>query len=235
MPQSPRDTYLSLFEKWEYNLALNSQWILIIHDLPRIRNIVSKVSTLESWIPNTDWNINTATYEALTKEQVQSTDAMGCFFVDNVVIPGEGYNQEEATINNSGGFINVGVSGKRSTFSGKRIATSFRETNFDFVETVLRPWIIACSHIGYFAFESTQNNVKIPRMQLIHFSRFKHTPTAPYSDETFRPIRKIYNFYNVAPVEVDSKTYTYAEDQGTPPTRQVGWIFDSYSIQYSKK
>lgn len=235
MPQSPRETYLSLYEQWEYNLALNSQWILIIHDLPRIRSIVEKVRTLESWVTSTDWNINETIYAKLTNEQVQSTEAMGCFFVDNVVIPGETYNQEEATINNSGGFINVGVAGKRATFSGKRIATSFRETNLDFVETVVRPWTIACSHIGYFAFESAQDQVKIPRMQLINFSRLKHTPVAPYDAETFRPIRKIYNFYNVAPAEVDSRTYTYTEDQGTPQTRQVGWIFDSYSVQYSRR
>lgn len=235
MPQSPRETYLALLDRWEYNLALNSQWVLIIHDLPRIQSIVQKVQPLESWTPNTDWNINEVIYEKLTNEQVQATDAMGCFFVNNVVVPGESYNQEEAMIPNSGGFINAGVAGKRASFSGKRIATSFRETNLDFVETILRPWVIACSHIGFFAFQSAADNVKIPRMQLINFSRLKHTPTAPYDSETFRPIRKIYNFYNVAPIEIDTKTYDYIEDQGTPQMRQVGWIFDNYSIQYSRQ
>ncbi len=235
MPQSPRETYLALLDRWEYNLALNSQWVLIIHDLPRIQSIVQKVQPLEAYIPNTDWNINEVIYEKLTTEQVQTTEAMGCFFVNNVVVPGEAYNQEEASIPNSGGNINAGVAGKRTSFSGKRIATSFRETNLDFVETILRPWVIACSHIGFFAFESAADNVKIPRMQLINYSRLKHTPNAPYDSETFRPIRKIYNFYNVAPIEIDTKTYDYTEDQGTPQMRQVGWIFDNYSIQYSRQ
>lgn len=235
MPQSPRETYLALLDRWEYNLALNSQWVLIIHDLPRIQGIVRKVQPLEAWTPNSDWNINEVIYEKLTNEQVQTTEAMGCFFVNNVVVPGESYNQEEAAIPNSGGYINVGVAGKRTSFSGKRVATSFRETNLDFVETVLRPWVIACSHIGFFAFQSAADNVKIPRMQLINFSRLKHTPVAPYDSETFRPIRKIYNFYNVAPIEIDTKTYDYTEDQGTPQMRQVGWIFDNYSIQYSRQ
>jgi hypothetical protein len=229
--QSPRETYLSLLDQWEYNLALNSQWVLIIHDLKRIQSIVQKVQPLEAYNSNTDWSINEAIYEKLTNERVQATDEMGCFFVGNVVIPGEAYNQEEASIPNSGGNINAGVAGKRTSFSGKRIATSFRETNLDFVETVLRPWVIACSHIGFFAFQSAADGVKIPRMQLINFSRRKHAPAAPYS-KTFRPIRKIYNFYNVAPIEIDTKTYDYTEDQGTPPMRQVGWVFDNYSIEY---
>lgn len=235
MAQSPRETYLALLDRWEYNLALNSQWVLIIHDLPRIQSIVQKVQPLEAYVPNTDWNINETIYEKLTNEQVQATDAMGCFFVGNVVIPGEAYNQEEASIPNSGGYINAGVAGKRTSFSGKRIATSFRETNLDFVETVLRPWVIACSHIGFFAFQSAAESVKIPRMQLINFSRLKYTPNAPYDAETFRPIRKIYNFYNVAPIEIDTKTYDWTEDQGSPQMRQVGWIFDNYSVQYSRQ
>jgi len=235
VPQSPRETYLALLDEWEYNLALNSQWVLIIHDLPRIQSIVQKVQPLESWTNNIDWSINPAIYEKLTNEQVQTTEDMGCFFVSNIVVPGESYNQEEATIPNSGGNINAGVAGKRASFSGKRIATSFRETNLDFVETVLRPWVIACSHIGFFAFQSAADSVKIPRMQLINFSRFRHTPVAPYDRETFRPIRKTYNFYNVAPIEIDTKTYDYTEDQGTPQMRQVGWIFDSYSIEYPRQ
>lgn len=231
MAQSPRDTYLSLLDQWEYNLALTSQWILIIHDLPRIKNIVRKVQPLEAWSPNIDWTINDVVYEKLTNEQVQATDQMGCFFVDSVALPGDGFSQEEATIPNSGGLINAGVAGKRTTFSGKRIGTTFRETNLDFVEAVLRPWIIACSHIGFFAFQQAADNVRIPRMQLINYSRFRYAPNTPTS-QSDRPRRKMYNFYNVAPVEIDAKTYSYTEDQGSPQMRSVGWIFDSYSLQY---
>lgn len=232
--QSPRETYLSLYDRWEYNLALNSQWILIIHDLPRIRSVVEKIKPLESISTEVDWNISDVVYAKLTNEQVQTTTSMGCFFVDNVVIPGEGYTQEEATIANSNGFINMGVAGKRNSFVDKRIATSFRETNLDFVETVIRPWVIAGSHFGFFAYEDPANRIKVSRMQLIHFSRLKHTPIAPFDEETFRPIRKIYNFYDVAPVEVDEKRYTYNEDIGAPEIRSVGWTFSNYSVQYSR-
>lgn len=225
MSNSPRESFLQYIASRNYGLALNSQWILIIHELPRIKGIIDKVVDVEDWTSG-DWAVDEETYAALTNEQVQTTNGMGCFFVDNVVIPGDGYSQEEATIT-SGGFVSSGVAGRRNTFSGKRVGTSFRETNLDFVEGVLRPWTIACSYLGFFAYQDESLYPKITRMQLINFSK----GSSPNSPSSTRPIRKIYNFFNVAPIEIDSKTYSYNEDQGTPQTRSVGWMFDAYTVK----
>jgi hypothetical protein len=227
--QSPRESYLTLLERYEYNLALNSQWVLIIHGFPQI--VKQQIAQLEA-IRTNDWLLSDA-YDDLTKQQVQSTTEVGCFFVDSVTLPDDRYNVVQAGNYNFGGFIKPGVAGQRDAFASKSIATSFRETNSDFVDFVIRPWVIVSSYNGYFAYQNANERVRAPRIQLISFGRQKHTPIAPYDTNTFRPIRKVYNFYNCAPFGVDGKKYSYNEDQGTPDLRSVTWCFDNYSVNVS--
>jgi len=226
---SPRDTYLSLFDEWEYNLSLNSQWILLIHSFPT--PIIQKVRDYESLVSGRDWNFST-NYEKAINSKVQFSEEIGCFFIDNVTLPGDGFSQEEASVP-FGGFNVPGMAGKRTPFAGQRIGTRFKETNVDFVETVLRPWMISCSYKGFFAYENENERVKCPHMQIIHFSRYRHARSAPYNTQAFRPIRKIYNFYNVAPVEIGDHNYTYDEDSAVK-LNSVGWVFDNRTTQFSQ-
>lgn len=218
---SPRETFLKQFENWELNIALGSQWVLMISGFPD--SVINQVGSHEAIIQNgSDWLISGADYNLVTSQGVQNTAEMGCFFIDSVVIPGEGYNSDEVSSQNSNGFISSAVVGKRSSFTGKRLVTNFRETNSDFVELVIRPWIIMAGYRGYFAYPNESDRVRTNSIQLINYSRYQAGQ---------RRIRKIYTFYNVAPIEVDGRTYNYSEDMGPPTTRSVGWTFDNYSIQ----
>lgn len=232
MAQSPRESYLSLLERYEYNLALNSQWVLIIHGFPQI--VSQQIAQLEA-IRTNDWLLSDA-YTNLTSQQLQATQEVGCFFIDNVSLPEEKYDVTQAGNYDFGGFIKPGVAGARSGFAQRSVITSFRETNLDFIESVIRPWAITSSYYGFFAYENQNERVRCPRMQLIAFGRQKHTPVAPYDTNTFRPIRKVYNFYNCAPLGVDGKRYSYNEDMSNSELlRQVTWSFDNYSINLSDR
>lgn len=215
---SPRETYLKQLERWEFNLALGSQWVLNIFSFPN--DILSKVNEYESIAGNgVDWKIGTRDYNLLTSQEIQNTGEMGCFFVDNVTLPGDGFNQDDASVPNSSGFIINQAAGKRSKFT--RLKTTFRETNLDFIDAIIRPWIIMGSYRGFFAYENERDRVKIPLVQLIHYSRYRVNE---------RRIRKIYSFYNVAPVEVPPVQYNYTPDVEAK-TVEVGWIFDNYSVR----
>lgn len=232
MAQSPRETYLSFLERYEYNLALNSQWVLIIHGFPQTAS--QQIAQLEA-IRSNDWLLNDA-YSNLTTPQLHTSPEVGCFFIDNVSLPKETYDLTQSGDYNFGGFIKPGVAGARSGFSQRTLSTTFRETNSDFVESVIRPWAITCSYYGFFAYENTNDRIRTPRIQLISYGKMKHTPTAPYDSNTFRPIRKVYNFYNCAPLGVDDKRYSYNEDTSTLELlRSVTWSFDNYSINLSDK
>lgn len=232
MAQSPRETYLSFLERYEYNLALNSQWVLIIHGFPAV--VSRQIAALEAVRP-TDWLLSDA-YTDLTAPPIQSSLEVGCFFIDNVSLPGEKYDIQSAGAYDFSGFIKSPVAGSRQAFASKNLTTTFRETNLDFIENVIRPWITVSSYRGFFAYENEADRVRVPRIQLISFGRQKHTPIAPYDNATFRPIRKVYNFYNCAPYGVDDKRYSYNEDMSTAELlRSVSWTFDNYSVNSSER
>lgn len=202
-------------------MALGSQWVLMISGFPD--SVINQIGSHEAIIQNgSDWLISGADYNLVTSQGVQNTAEMGCFFIDSVIIPGEGFNGDEVSAPNSNGFISSAVAGKRTSFTNRRLVTKFRETNSDFVELVIRPWIIMAGYRGYFAYPNESDRVRTNSIQLINYSRYAVGS---------RRIRKIYTFYNVAPIEVDGRTYNYTEDMGPPNTRDVGWTFDNYSIQ----
>jgi hypothetical protein len=208
------DHYLSQYDKWEYNVPLKSQWLLSIDKLPGA-DLIQQINAYDG-----NWAINSAALDAVLKSSVQ-TDS-GNFFIDKAIIIGDGSNEKRATIGGEGGFISAPAGGRRKDFS--RLATNFRETNADFVEAVIRPWITLTSYFGLFAYEPSSNfpNLKT-NITLLSFARYK-------KDEP-PVLRKKYRFYNAVPVEIDDSAYTYNEDNGTPDTRSVGWTFDRYGVE----
>lgn len=224
-----RDSFLNLLSQWEYNYPLNSQWILIIHQFPQA--IRTKIQSLEVKNTNSsDWSITPDAFNKLTGSNVNSTIDMGCSFVDSVQIPGEQMDVMDASTSNMGGFISGAVGGNRSLVAGNKLITSFRETNLDFTEGVIRPWIILGEHYGFFAYsdEEASKRVRVPRIQLISFGKSKNLGAGE------RPVRKIYNFYNCAPVGIDDKRYSYQADTTIDSlVRSVGWIYDRFSVSFS--
>ena len=225
---SPRETYLALLEQWEYNLALNSQWVLLIKSFPN--SIAQKIASLEG--NNRDWQITPEAYAKLTGDNVQHTDAVGCFFADSATIPGESYDLMSTGLQNANGFMRTSVAGSRADNISREFALTFRETNGDFIEKIIKPWIIVAAHQGYFAYSDSAMNIRT-NIQVISYSRMKHTPNSPYDAQTFRPVRKIYNFYNCAPIGVLSKNLSYQEDQSAGDLiRAVRWSYDTYTMSF---
>jgi hypothetical protein len=229
--QSPRNTFLGKLDEWEYNFPLNSQWIIIIHKFPQL--IRSKIADLESKSGKNDWNISEDLFSKLTTSNIQSTMEMGCFFIDNVDLPGESYAAVDVNSNSNGGYITPTVAGARASNGTREFLTTFRETNADFVEAVIKPWIVMGSYYGHFAYEDENKRVRIPKIQVISFGKLKHSAAAPYDQQSHRPVRKIYNFFNCAPVGVDGKRMSYNEDVGIEDLRRsVRWSYDNFTVQF---
>lgn len=209
--------YLSQYDKWAYNLALKSQWLFSIDSIPGV-DLLQQITSYES-----RWIIDQGAQEALRSQDIQNGD-IGCFFIDKVTVIGDGSSERRPAIGGEGGFIAAPTVSRRKDFN--RLVTSFKETNSDFIEAVIRPWIILGGFYGSFAYKPDGSTNNFPYLKtnitLISFARYN----------TSTPIqRKIYRFYNAMPIEVDATTYTYNEDSGTPETREIGWIFDRYSVE----
>ena len=175
---------------------------------------------------------------------------MGCFFVDNLSVPGDNFNIQAASLTNNNGFLEGSVAGKRADLASKIFTTTFRETDLDFIEGIIRPWVIMASYYGMFAYSDTNLRVKIPRIQVINFSKLRASPRQINNagqiipqvnasqqgivfNDSDRPVRKIYNFYNCVPRSIDDKRYSYApmSDAGSL-MRSVGWSFDNMTVQF---
>lgn len=258
---SIRDLFLSLIAPGntlggniDFTIPLDSQWALFIHDFPSVIQRISEFETTTSTVGgqgNGDWNLSERQYRALTSTPVQNSVPMGCYFVDSVSVPGESFSLQAADLTNNNGFLEGSVAGKRTDMASRNFTTNFRETDLDFIEGIIRPWIIMSSYYGLFAYSNTNLRVKIPRIQVINFSKAKAFPrqftssgrlitdadaSSPgVSDPSnlSRPVRKIYNFYGCVPRSVDDKRLSYAPvgDAGSL-IRSVGWSFDNMTVQY---
>lgn len=201
----------------------------MISGFPRM--IKDKIGAFEA-IRTGDWELSEEQFALATGGAVQHSQEIGCFFVDSVESPGEGYNNQSIDIfgENTGGFLRPSVPGARTALASRELVTVFRETNLDFVESVIRPWIIMASHYGYLAYADPNLRVRIPRIDVISFGRFRHAFSAPFSDG-FRPVRKIYTYYNCAPVRIESKRHTYGDETFGELLRPVSWTYDNYSVK----
>lgn len=254
-----RDLFLSLIApgntlggNMDFTIPLDSQWALIIHDFPSIIQRISEFETTTSTVGgqgNGDWNLSQQQFNALTSSMVQNTLPMGCYFVDSVSVPGESYSLQTADLTNNNGFLEGAVAGKRTDLASRNFTTSFRETDLDFIEGIIRPWVIMSSYYGLFAYSDTNLRVKIPRIQVVNFSKYRASPrqftgagqlngvNASQQGIVFndidRPVRKIYNFYGCVPRSIDDKRLSYApvSDAGSL-IRSVGWSFDNMTVQY---
>jgi hypothetical protein len=259
MATSIRDLFLELIAPGnffggnkDFTIPLDSQWALFIHDFPSVIQRISEFETTTSTVGgegNGDWNLSQEKYNALVGGRVHTTYPMGCYFVDSVSVPGESYSLQTADLTNNNGFLEGAVAGKRTDLASRNFTTSFRETDLDFIEGIIRPWIIMASYYGLFAYNNTNLRVKIPRIQVINFSKNRAGPRqftgagqlngvnasqqGIIPDDRDRPVRKIYNFYGCVPHSVDVKRLSYApvSDAGSL-IRSVGWSFDNMTVQY---
>lgn len=259
MATSIRDLFLELIAPGnffggnkDFTIPLDSQWALFIHDFPSVIQRISEFETTTSTVGgagNGDWNLSQEKYNALVGGRVHTTYPMGCYFVDSVSVPGESFSLQTADLTNNNGFLEGAVAGKRTDLASRNFTTSFRETDLDFIEGIIRPWIIMASYYGLFAYSNTNLRTKIPRIQVINFSKFKAGPRqftgagqlngvnasqqGIIPDDRDRPVRKIYNFYGCVPRSIDDKRLSYApvSDAGSL-IRSVGWSFDNMTVQY---
>lgn len=221
---STRDYFLLQLESWLTSIPLRSQWIVLIQPFPLCINsdILQGLERTAGDGKNFDVSRSKNILTAFPFQKVN-----GCLFSQSVTIPSENMVVKKASINNNRGFNPGIVSSGRS--NDNQITINFLETNTSFTDFVIRPWLIAAEHFGFVAREkdsvSTRDlrNVK-STLYIMEYSRtFQNVSMIP---------KKIWTFFNCAPISVESYNLTYNEPMEAA-TISTKWTYTDYAIANS--
>jgi hypothetical protein len=221
---STRDYFLLQLESWLTAIPLQSQWIVLIQPFPLCINTDILQGLERTGGDNKNFDVSRAK-NILTSFPFQKVN--GCIFAQSVQIPNETLNTTRATVANNRGFL-PGVLSNGRTISD-RLNISFLETNTSFSDFVIRPWVIAAEHFGFVAREKDTNRTRDIRnvkstVYVMEYSRtFQNVSMIP---------KKIWTFFNCAPVSVESYNLDYNEPN-TAPTIKTQWTYTNYAVANS--
>lgn len=221
---SPYSYYLSLLGKWSTNVALASQWF-IYFDFSSVNALNSDLTyqlrDRESTYGSGGWSISNNSVNYLLDGGLQYSDhtMTGCVFARQVTLP-----SEKITAGNEGldygGFQAPATASSRQKYGALNV--TFLETNASFLDLILRPWTVLVGYNGLVARD--QNSSKAVKCRFADIVMLaKSGANKPMV------IRKLYRFYNLAPVSIDSEEYSYAQD-GLKYSN-VSFVYDGYVVQ----
>lgn len=200
------------------NIPLATQWVLQIDTLPAI--LGTELSTGGTGPEPGGW------FVAGRQKEINKAITSGlfmdkglCIFAQGVAIPPEAINVQHISPSDGfqGGLIGAPVSIGRQEFQSLNIA--FLETNFSFLDFVVRPWTIYTSHYGLMARSPKDpKNIKTT-IQIFFYDRgFNGAPK----------IRKVFKFYNAAPIQCEG----HVSNWDTSEIRKIytSWTFTHYDV-----
>ena len=219
---SPYVFYLDVLSDWASTIALESQWFMYfnLESVNALKgDLGATVRNYDSGSP-TGWGISSSTTAGLlkTKYQLTTESLMGCVFARQITLPGEKINASNEGVN-YGGYLGPATSSTRDIYN--KLSIVFTESNASFIDLILRPWSILVGYNGLVARSpGSAQNVKCNFADIIFLA--KNGPNNPMAK------RKIFRFYNLAPVSVPGLSQTYAAEGMI--YGGVDFVYDYYSV-----
>jgi hypothetical protein len=218
--QSPYSYYLDLLGSWPTGIALASQWFLYFdfNSIGALSNNFQTVLRTQESQAGWEYDVNSTKYLLDGSLQWQTNNLTGCVFTRQVNLPNETINASNEGLK-YGGFLPPATSSNREKYQS--LGVTFLETNASFLDLIIRPWIISVGYYGLVARgPQSPKNVKCNFADVVMLAK-----TGSYSP---MGIRKIYRFYNIAPISIQGETYSYAEE-GLKYS-EVKFVYDRYAI-----
>lgn len=200
------------------NLAIEQLWLVKWDDVNILANIYDRSRKIlrEDHVERDNWFLTTEStdiHKSITdKHSTFMTIAIGA------MVPGDEHNIGKIGVDQTGALKGV-ISEKRS--DSQNLKLSFIETNVSFVDTVLRPWMIALSHKGL-KYAPLRTNIEITLYQLNPIN------ISPQFTE-----RKTIRFIQACPINIDSREYNYVTNEIRG--RDVEFCFNDYYITTYKQ
>lgn len=208
--------FKSFLEDPKIAIPLNSNFLIGFKDIPiGIQNFDDQ--TISSLEPE-KWKVEKIKNSLISIIESPTVDGNTnyCLFGQGIVLPSEslktGRNGPENLSEHAGGLLSGVTAANRE--SQALLSTTFLETNYSFVDFLIRPWIIAASHYGLR--ERKNNSIKTD-MIVLFFDKHNNNK-----------IRKVYKFFQCVPVSFDGITAAYGDNTLVLP--KVNWIYNYYTI-----
>ena len=201
------------------NIPLASQWVIQIDKLPAAldNNLSSPdVDNLEAY----NWFVD-GKAKAIKKAISDGVfiDKGVCIFAQGVQTPQESLRIDRIGPNDEfhGGLLSAPVSKGRDTLQELNIA--FLETNYSFLDFIVRPWIIYGAHYGLMARKPDDpKNIKTT-IQIYFYDR---------GSSGVPKIRKKFKFYNAVPTRVEGIISTW--DDTDVKKVYTSWTYSHYDV-----
>jgi hypothetical protein len=215
MANSPRNTFLGNLSKWEYDVPYATQWALQIQpdsSNSLLSDILQKYTKIDV---DDSFYINSNVISKLLSDRVAGhQDGLGLHFAQTITVPQEGFTPGRAGIEDSGGYLKGVTGGDRMSVGEKTLTIDLLETNLDFIDGIIRPWVIAASYRGLIS-RSDEPSIK-STILITHYTKGKS-----------RPVRKIHQFTGCVPFDVTGSTLDYESEKIIK--RSVKWLYNHYT------
>lgn len=220
MPQlSPYEYYLDTLGRWPTAIALASQWMVTIN-FDNVNSLFDNLQTVIKRREQSEWKFNQSVISTLLDGGLQhsSENMMGCVFARQIQLPGESIDASNQGLDYAG-FLPPATSNTRGKY--EPLSITMLETNASFLDFIIRPWIIMVGYNGLVARSPDSNkNVKASSIDVTMYAKTGYgNPMG---------IRKIYRFYNAAPIGIGGETYSYNEE-GLRYS-DVKFVYDKYAV-----
>lgn len=216
MANSPRDTFLGNLSKWEFDVPYATQWAVQIQTDAPLSQFITQLQNYTKIDVDNSFSVRGDIISKLMSKSVMGEqDNLGMHFAQSIDVPQEGFSPGRLGIEDSGGFLKGVLGGDRAGVGEKTLSMNLLETNLDFLDGVIRPWIIAAAYRGLIA-RSDEYSIKSTVL------------VTQYTKGKKRPIRKIHQFSGCVPYDVVGSSLDY--DGEKIIKRAVKWVYNHYTF-----
>lgn len=216
MASSPRNTFLGNLSQWAYDVPYATQWALQIAPNAGTSTLLGSLQYYTT-IDTSSFQLDSNVQSKLTNSSVMGeSDNLGIHFAQNVSLPQDGFTPGRVGIEDSGGYLKGVTGGDRMSIGEKTVTIEFLETNLDFIDGIIRPWVIAAAYTGLIARSDTPS-IKCNLM------------VVQYTKGASRPVRKMHQFADCVPYDVAGSTIDYESEKIFK--RSVKWIYNTYTYK----
>lgn len=215
--------FLDLIAEWDYNVPPTTQWALsIVPEASEYGSPDTFFSILKNYteIDATGFYIPTSIQKRLLNNRVQpNLDDVGLYFAQSVKIPKEGFNPNFVGIDGMTGYLKGVVGGDRFDMGSRHLSIDFLETNLDFIDGLIRPWMITASYMGLIN-RGKRNSIR---------ATISITEYGSQNQTSDKPVRKLHIFSGCIPTDTSDKTLKY--DSSEILINTVNWLYNNYTYQ----